>query len=203
MLITFPVTGNREFGYLSIYASCHRRAVPCEMPYLRAGVMLWLQEWCSGCRSAAQPCLTLWAAAQLLRDTQWGLGEMPMQTADKAADLHWLGCWRAQHHSSGHLTAPRGLLPSRTAHFSQPTADPHRSHRERRRFQQQSMCKPGITSPNLAEGCPEEKTLITHCLKQWPGAAVKMPKAFLALSTGSFPPVPDTEGGIFSLSFKS
>lgn len=30
-----------------------------------------------------------------------------------------------------------------------------------------------------------------------------MPKAFLALSTGSFPSVPDTEEGIFSLSFKS
>lgn len=48
-------------------------------------------------------------------------------------------------------------------------------------------------SSNLAQGCPEEKMLVTHCLKQRPGAAVKMPKAFLAPSAGSLPPVPATE----------
>lgn len=56
-------------------------------------------------------------------------------------------------------------------------------------------------SPNLAQGCPAEKMLVTHCLEQRPGAAVKMPKAFLALSTGSLPPVQATEIYFFFLSF--
>lgn len=56
-------------------------------------------------------------------------------------------------------------------------------------------------SPNLAQGCPAEKMLVTHCLEQRPGVAVKMPKAFLALSTGSLSPVQATEGCFLFFSF--
>lgn len=42
---------------------------------------------------------------------------------------------------------------------------------------------------NLALGCPVERIVVTHCLKQRPGATAKMPQALLASSTGLLPPV--------------
>lgn len=110
-----------------------------------------------------QPCLPLWVTALLLRDTQWEQAEMPMETAGKTfCTARAAGGLSI----SGHLSAPRGLLPSDSAHFPQPMAVPHRGHGEEGVSSSRACGKPGITSPNLAEGCPEEKMLVTHCLKQ-------------------------------------
>lgn len=138
-----------------------------------------------------QPCLTLW---------------------DTAPQGHPVGTDKAlcTAQAAGGLSAtavatsvlPGGCCPQTlpTAHSPQPT--PTGPAGKKGASSSRACGNPGITSPNLAEGCPEEKMLGRHCLKQWPGAAVKTPKAFLALSTGS---LPDAEGGdfFFSLSFRS
>lgn len=158
---------------------------------------IWGQEWCTGCRRAAGPV--------------WPCGQQPCSSG--TPNGNWGRCpWKEQ---TKHFAVPQAagglsitavatsVLPGGCCPQILPTSHSPQlaltgATGKKGASSSRACGKPGITSPNLAEGYPEEKMLITHCLKQWPGAAVKMPKAFLALSTGS---LPDTEGGDFFLSF--
>lgn len=147
-----------------------------------------------------QPYLPLWATALLLRDTLWEQGETPLETADKT----FCTAQAAGASQQWPLGAPRELLPSDTAHFPQPTADPHRSHGEKGASSSRACGKPGITSPNLAEGCPEEKMLLYTLLETMTWCCSKIAKG---PSRPFYRIIPTCarhrRGDFYSLSFKS
>lgn len=142
-----------------------------------------------------QPCLCLWGALLLPRETQCELGEMPV-LASKI--LHT-------------PQAAGGLWPSQCSRRSVvlrhwPLFAPHgwSSPEPWRRwcFQQEDVGNPA--SSKGAQGCPAEKMLVTSCLKQWPGATVNYAEGFSCPSSGSLPPSSAIKGSIFCpLSFKS
>lgn len=137
-------------NYLSIYENCRRRV---RMPWLRVG-------------GTPQPCLRPWGAPPLPRETRREPGEMPVQAQEqhpKDFTLPWaaggLGSTAVAVSVLRGACCPRTLPAFRSR---QPTLA--RAAGQRVLPAAEGTGNPA--SPNRAQGCPVEKNLLAHCLKE-------------------------------------
>lgn len=157
---------------------------------------VWEKGWCTGCSRASPAC----ACREHCWTPERREGDAPARAEAASKILHTP--WAA-----GGLDSPDVAIsvlqgvwcPQKLATFHSPWLTLMRAMGQRVLPAPEGVGN--LAAPNLAHGCPMEKMLVTHCWKQWLGAVLKMPRAFLVPSTGSLPPVSATEEGIFSLFF--